>query len=236
MTRDRLHDNADAAIGLFDHSDANLLQHNELTRNGPQGVENLFSDQTVISHNRITRNGSGVILEASDGLRITHNTILHGDVSACDGCGIAVQIYGNHNLVAHNTLSDSPRYGIEVDDFQDPGHSPASDNVVVRNLVRDAGVGIAIGPEAGGVVLRTEILRNDVRGSRGDGIDLTGPSTGQETSLLAGNVAASNGGYGIEAVPGTHDSGGNRAFGNGNQPQCLNIVCAGTFRSGRSLP
>ena len=79
---------------------------------------------------------------------------------------IAVQVYGNHNLVAHNTLSDSPRYGIEVDELPDPGHSPASDNVVVRNLVRDAGVGIAIGPEAGGVVLRTEILRNDVRARR----------------------------------------------------------------------
>jgi hypothetical protein len=86
------------------------------------------------------------------------------------------------------------------------------------------------------VVLRTEIVRNDVRGSRGAGIDLTGPSTGQQTSLLAGNVAASNGGYGIEALRGAHDSGGNRAFGNGNQPQCLNIVCAGRLHSGRSLP
>jgi hypothetical protein len=30
---------------------------------------------------------------------------------------------------------------------------------------------------------------------------------------------------GIAAVPGTHDGGGNRAAGNGNPAQCLNIVC-----------
>jgi hypothetical protein len=55
--------------------------------------------------------------------------------SACDGCGIAIQIYGNDNLVARNTALDSPRYGIEVDDFQDPGHGPARGNILRGNVV-----------------------------------------------------------------------------------------------------
>jgi hypothetical protein len=56
------------------------------------------------------------------------------------------------------------------------------------------------------------------------GIQLLGPSTGLETSV-SHNVALRNGGWGIAAVPGTHDGGGNRAAGNGNPAQCLNIVC-----------
>ena len=83
-----------------------------------------------------------MILESSDDLRITENVITHSVATACDGCGIAVQIYGNRNLVAGNTLIDSPRYGIEVDDFQDPGHSPATGNVLRDNRVVVAGIGI----------------------------------------------------------------------------------------------
>jgi hypothetical protein len=31
--------------------------------------------------------------------------------------------------------------------------------------------------------------------------------------------------YGINAVPGVHDGGGNRATANGATPQCLNVNC-----------
>jgi parallel beta-helix repeat protein len=226
VTNNRLHDNADAAIGLFQNSDRNRVSRNDLLRNGPQGIENLFSDHNVVTRNRISRTGSGVILESSDGLRITHNTVMHGVASACDGCGIAIQVYGDRNVVAHNRIVDSPRYGIEVDDFQDPGHSPAFGNILRKNRVTRAGVGIALGPEAGGVVLRTRVVSNRVGQSDADGVQLTGPSTGLASTLLADNVAVSNGAYGIEAVPGVRDGGGNRAMGNRNTPQCLNVLCS----------
>jgi hypothetical protein len=58
-----------------------------------------------------------------------------------------------------------------------------------------------------------------------DGIQLTDPSTGFETSTLTKNLALRNGDYGIETVPGTIDDGGNRAAGNGNPSKCLNITC-----------
>ena len=224
MTENALTHNANAGVGLFNGSDHNVISTNFLSNDGPQGIENLFADSNVITRNVITRTGSGVILESSDDLRITENVITHSVATACDGCGIAVQIYGNRNLVAGNTLIDSPRYGIEVDDFQDPGHSPATGNVLRNNRVVVAGIGIAIGPEAGGVVSDTLIQENVVSNAVGDGIDLVGPSA-VEASILASNHAVHNGGFGIEAVPGTIDGGGNQAAGNGNPLQCLNVSC-----------
>lgn len=44
--------------------------------------------------------------------------------------------------------------------------------------------------------------------------------------VLSGNVAERNSGWGIHA-PGAVDEGGNRAWGNGNEPQCVGVVCAG---------
>jgi hypothetical protein len=120
---------------------------------------------------------------------------------------------------------NSLRYGIEVDDFQDEGHSPAVGNVVRDNTVNGGALGINFRPESGGVVIDTVLQGNRVMGEDDDGIQLHGPSTGLETSLVADNLAVHNGDLGIEAVPGTIDGGGNRAAGNGNPLECLNIVC-----------
>jgi parallel beta-helix repeat protein len=225
IAHNTLSQDSDAGIGVFDGSNHNVISRNYLTKDGPQGIENLFADSNTITRNRITRTGSGVILESSNDLHITHNRITHSVASACDGCGVAIQIYGNHNLVARNRLIDSPRYGIEVDDFQDPGHSPARGNVLWDNRISVAGEGIAIGPEAGGVVLHTQIQHNVVSNADDDGIQLIGPSTGLQTSILGENIAVHNGDFGIETVPGTIDAGGNKAAGNGNALQCLNITC-----------
>jgi hypothetical protein len=146
--------------------------------------------------------------------------------TACEGCGIGVQIYGNNNLVSRNVLIDSPRYGIELDDFQDEGHSPAEGNQILANRVVGSGIGIAIGPEAGGVVLNTVIRGNTVVNAVEDGIQLVGPSTGLESSTLSDNAALHNGKLSINTVPGTRDGGGNRAAGNGDPRQCVNIACS----------
>jgi hypothetical protein len=127
--------------------------------------------------------------------------------------------------VLGNTLVDSPRYGIELDDFQDPGDSPASGNVLRDNVVDQSGIGIAIGPELGGLVTGTVMARTTVTRAASDGIQLVGPSIGLESSTLSRNGANRNGGFGIVTVPGTFDGGGNRAAGNGNLAQGLNIAC-----------
>jgi hypothetical protein len=53
-----------------------------------------------------------------------------------------------------------------------------------------------------------------------DGIRVDAPGT-----LIRRNVANDNGDFGIEAVEGVIDGGGNRASGNGNPLQCLNVFC-----------
>lgn len=66
---------------------------------------------------------------------------------------------------------------------------------------------------------RTLLLHNRATGDVNDGIHVQSRST-----LIVGNVADDNGNYGIEAVPGVV-AAGNRASGNGNPAQCLNVVC-----------
>jgi parallel beta-helix repeat protein len=217
--------NADGGIGVFNEADHNVVTNNFLASDGPQAIEIGFANDIAVTHNVISRTGSGIVLESSDEVTISGNLIRHSLADACDGCGIGIQIYGNHDRAARNVILDAPRYGIEVDDFQDPGHSPATDNALVANKIIRAGIGIAIGPEAGGVVLRTLVERNLVSKATGDGIQLLGPSTGLETSTLTRNVAVNNAGHGIVTVPNTIDGGGNVAAHNGTAPQCINISC-----------
>ena len=44
-------------------------------------------------------------------------------------------------------------------------------------------------------------------------------------TTIAGNTANENGDFGIDAVAGVTDGGGNLASGNGNPPQCRNVLC-----------
>jgi parallel beta-helix repeat protein len=218
VARNRL---AGDTLGVqVDGGDHNLVVGNEMTNEEEVAVEMLFSSGNVINGNRVTRSG-GITLESSDDNTITDNQVLQ--LAGPDGIGI--QIYGNDNLVAHNTVVNSLRYGIEVDDFQDEGHSPAAGNVIRANTINGGALGIAIGPEAGGLVLNTVVDSNTVIGTEDDGIQLLGPSTGLETSVVANNLVVHNGDLGIEAIPGVIDGGGNRAAGNGNPLQCLNIAC-----------
>ncbi len=46
------------------------------------------------------------------------------------------------------------------------------------------------------------------------------------STILRRNTANGNGAFGIEAVPGVTDAGGNEAHGNGNPAQCTGVACA----------
>jgi len=65
------------------------------------------------------------------------------------------------------------------------------------------------------------IEQNTLR-RNGDGINLLDVFG---TALLGGNRAVNNTGWGINAPQAT-DLGGNTASGNGNEPQCVGVVCA----------
>jgi hypothetical protein len=66
----------------------------------------------------------------------------------------------------------------------------------------------------------TLLERNIAIGAGDDGIDVDTAAT-----TLTRNLALRNGDLGIEAVPGVIDGGGNKAQGNGNPAQCLNVAC-----------
>jgi hypothetical protein len=107
-----------------------------------------------------------------------------------------------------------------------------SRNIVVHgSLIVDDAL-LALGP--------TTIDHNVVLGSPGSGIVIEGalPSPPTDASgplTLTGNVAIANQGHGIDAewVPGQPsrivDGGGNRAFLNHTQPQCIGVTCRGLF-------
>jgi hypothetical protein len=59
-----------------------------------------------------------------------------------------------------------------------------------------------------------------------DGIEIgEGGAIPGSSVVLTRNTANDNGDFGIEAAPGVTDGGGNKASGNGNPLQCLNVFC-----------
>jgi parallel beta-helix repeat protein len=115
----------------------------------------------------------------------------------------SISLSGSSNRVAHNQVRGS------LDLLS------GTANVVVRNWVVAGVDGIFVSPSATGTTLR----RNVAAGNADDGIDVDSPST-----VLIRNTANDNGDLGIEAVPGVAGLG-NRAAGNGNPAQCLNVTC-----------
>ena len=97
---------------------------------------------------------------------------------------------------------------------------------VTRNLVfENASDGILVqrAPFAGVNDTTALIDRNRSERNGDDGIDVDVTSA---TVTISNNFASFNGDLGIEAEPTPAiDGGGNRANGNGNPAQCLNVRC-----------
>jgi parallel beta-helix repeat protein len=183
-------------------SDANVVTESTFTGNRFAGVR-----ITNSSRNRIARNdvSDGILLfggafETVVEANYVHNTRLEGiGMGAGDNTG---------NVVSGNRVVGAGRHGIDV--------SFAADTTVIRNVVlHSAADGIAVGGATDTVLERN---RADHNGD--DGIGTTEPST-----TLTDNRADQNFDLGIEAVAGVTDGGGNRARGNGNPAQCLNVRC-----------
>lgn len=204
--------------------------------------ENAFNGIVIVrsSHNQIerssaSRNGRttdfpGLALVESHHNRITHNTL-------SDNGDLALILYASdRNHISHNKARGNPEDGMIIEGDR---------NEIVRNrLVRNGG-GILItivtrGEKAVGNVVRG----NEVRNARGGGIAVdrvpkrtvikgnhvvgsgrVGIIVGSPSTTITKNRAVRNGGLGIKAVEGVIDGGGNRASGNGDARQCLNVKC-----------
>ena len=161
------------------------------------------SPQTVIERNRVSNGGIGIA--GGSGARVVRNSVAGG------------------------------HFGIRVFD--------AADNALIRNVVSGNGVGIDVTSSAyrtrieGNVAdanaedgIRVDCCENQVVGNAAtsngdDGIDVDFGSDEYGPNVVAGNRARYNRDLGIVAALGVLDGGHNRAFGNGNPLQCLNIRC-----------
>jgi parallel beta-helix repeat protein len=180
---------------------------NGLTTDFP-GLVLFESHNNRIANNTLSGNGDlGLILYDSDRNQVSYNALRRNPEGG-------MIIDGDGNVFARNRLIRNGG-GILISEITD--RDPAVGNVLRRNYVRDSR---ADGISVDRVPKRTLLSRNHVFGAGTSGIKVGSPST-----TLTRNEARRNGKLGIYAVPGVIDGGGNRASGNGDPRQCVNIVC-----------
>jgi parallel beta-helix repeat protein len=168
----------------------------------------------VIKFNLFARNSTGVAV-IGDEQRVVRNKIAGTPGPGCTSGGIDVS--GSGDLVAHNRI-EGACVGISIATIF--GGSPRP-NFLADNVVLGARAdGITTSPGSITDFPGAVLSHNVVRGAGGDGIHIDDPRT-----TLTGNIASRNGDFGIEAVPGVVDGGGNRASRNGNPAECLNVLC-----------
>ena len=204
-------------------------------------TENVFSGILLgdVARSRVRRSTSFGNVGPDSGVGITlfesHNNRIANNRSF-DNAELGIHLLrSNHHYVGNNLVRGNPEDGIilEGDGNLIVGNrvvrnsisvtlfsgldAHADGNVVRRNHVRR-------GPRGGISIDRavegTVVKRNHVFGAGGHGI-----LVGNPTTRVTRNEARYNHRLGIKAVEGVIDGGGNRASGNGDPRQCVNIVC-----------
>jgi len=204
--------NAGSGIILF-RSSRNRVIGNSAHANGLQldqgGISLNRSHRNLVKGNTLGRNGDlGVFMEKSDDNQIRENR-MRGNPEG------AIIAEGDGNVFSRNRIVRGGG-GILIT-VVNRGETPVG-NAIRRNEVRDVRAsGIAVDR---GCCKRTLVSRNHVAGSGRAGIIVGSPST-----TITKNRAVRNDGLGIKAVDGVIDGGGNRAHGNGDNRQCVNVRC-----------
>jgi parallel beta-helix repeat protein len=227
-------------VGMFlIRSNHNRILDNSFGRNGDLGIHVLESTANLIMGNLISRNKIGLFMEKANRNQVRRNR------SVRDGVYGIYVAPGNQNVIARNQVfSTRDEEGIGIGISIDGGDH----NVIARNSVRDTesdaiSVGL-IRVGFGPVVVGTLVRRNQIRGAGDDGVHVNrttrhtllkrnhafgakddGLDANSSTTKLTLNEASRNGDLGIEAVRGVRDGGGNRASGNGDPRQCVNVTC-----------
>ena len=198
-------------------SSDNEIARNHVTRGA--GVLLVFGFRNRIEDNVVTEGGAGIVALGANDTTIARNT-----VSRNIGAGISNR--SNHTLIEGNHVTRNGFGSV----FQDPNSGIVSFNsldVTIRgnHVSRNGLDGISIVQSQRGVTIveGNMTLRNGDDGIDVDQATLSPPQF--HSATVARNKAHHNGDYGVEAVPGVTDGGGNKAHGNGNPQQCLNVSC-----------
>lgn len=174
-----------------------VVQHNRFSGNnvaGPASGNGIYSDQgarnILIYENRFVNNNNSAALFTSDGA--VNSNIVIGRNTATGNSNGAFAIYSGSNLrISYNsitgTATDNGVGGTAV--FLGSGSSGVT---VLGNVIRQADFsGVAVRGEADNV----DILKNDVGGSVGNGIDVSTTSPGAVNAQ--GNKVHGNAGDGL---------------------------------------
>ena len=218
-------------VGIeISRSSGDQIEGNRVTANRRAGIMLASTNGSTVERNAVSGNEAGIsIFDSSNGNVVRRNT------AAANATGIALTFGGTGNRIEQNSVSASDGAGIR---FAETGSS----NQAVRNLV-------TLNGEEGIRVIDSAALRvegNSVHDNAGDGIfvaeqDAGGTSIRRNTTSHNGddgidadstmltielNVADRNTDFGIEAMAGSRDGGGNTAHLNGNAAQCAGVACA----------
>jgi hypothetical protein len=186
--------------------------HNVVRRNiadtGYTAIDMTGAGNQSLHNELVSFEGETIVASGSD-IRIAHNLVRpkrHGILPGILLLGFADAVVTGNDVSTYTT-------GIIL--------ANGTGASVTRNFVHDNGyVGIGVRSDVSNVDLRRNTANANGTGSEGSGIRVDSPSV-----TITRNTANDNGFYGIEAVPGVIDGGGNRARGNGNPAQCIGVQC-----------
>ena len=205
-------------IRLESGSDRNRLIRNLVDGNEEWGVRVLGSDGNLVARNRLTANGAGgSTIFSARGSVFAHNSGRNRFVGLELGESADTWIVGNQLPMDGFYLNGSETHVLRnvAGGFRAWGSGlEVIGNVAEPTSFEDTGILIGAGSEG------ALVERNVSNGHLDDGIGVQSPGV-----VIAHNTANDNLDLGIEAVPGVIDGGGNRASGNGNPLQCVNVVC-----------
>jgi nitrous oxidase accessory protein NosD len=207
-----------AGLALKRDTDSTVRHANIDTGGGEWSIEVVNSSRTVVTHNRIRHFSLGIGVAAfaafgglpAVGNKVENKVMRDGVTSGSTGISL-FEIDGGtvrETTVAQNTIIAPTEEGIFA------GAANSSDGL--GNPPFEEVVGM--GPD------QSLIEGNLVNGKDAstDGILLHAPG-----NVLTGNRANRNAEWGIDAIEGTIDGGGNTAHKNGQPAQCRGVVCNG---------
>ena len=214
----------DGSLNRITHNDVQAINGGLRVR----GARNLIRADTVDGFDGITVAGPGNVIRDnvvpgshSSALLATDCRNLRADGNRLGSSGNAIQLTGCRDArIEGNTVSSYDESGILLDG--------GSGNLISQNTVSTSYYsGILVGGGSVGTVVKGNLATRagfnpyySEPNTASDGIQVDDAGT-----TVANNRANDNADYGIQAVRGVIDGGGNTASGNGNPLQCLNVVC-----------
>ena len=179
-----------------------------MSRNGGEGILLEGGEGFRVRHNRLVRNGGGITLGPGSGNVITRNRVFGG------GEGIRIE-KGHGNLVAPQRRRSARGAGIRLG-IRHPFSAAPTTSSAETGCRDSRGDGFLVGRKERHSLLKRQ-RRHGGEGRRlrhREPLDDADPEPGGKKRRL-----------GIDAVLSVIDGGGNRAHGNGDPRQCVNIVC-----------